>query len=126
MNNKSLEWLKQADYDMETAVFMSTGGRFFYSIFMCHLAIEKALKGLYQERLDEIPPKIHNFVYLLNKIGVMPPEAVGRFIVKLNEASVITRYPEDLDKLKKEYTEFTTKNIIEETRKALQWIKGQF
>lgn len=45
------EWLRQAEYDMETAEFMLNGGRYFYAVFMCHLAIEKALKGLYQKRL---------------------------------------------------------------------------
>lgn len=47
MDNKSAEWLKQADYDLETAKYMFEGGRCFYTVFMCHLAIEKALKGLF-------------------------------------------------------------------------------
>lgn len=42
------EWLRQAEYDLDTADAMYTTGRNFYAIFMCHLAIEKALKGLYQ------------------------------------------------------------------------------
>jgi len=60
------EWFRQADYDMETAEYMFQGDRYFYSVFMCHLCVEKALKGLYQERLKEIPPRVHNLVYLLN------------------------------------------------------------
>jgi HEPN domain-containing protein len=28
------EWLKQAEYDMETADLMFSGGRFFYAVFM--------------------------------------------------------------------------------------------
>ncbi len=93
------EWLKQAGYDMETAEYMFDGGRYFYTVFMCHLSIEKALKGLYQERLKEIPPKVHNLVYLLNKIGIKPPVTTGNFFVKLNQANVATRYPEELDNL---------------------------
>ena len=67
MDKKILEWLKQADYDMDTAEFMCRGGRYFYAVFMCHLAIEKALKGLYQRNLQETPPKTHNLIYLLSK-----------------------------------------------------------
>lgn len=126
MEKKVLEWLRQADYDMDTALFMFNGGRFFYVVFICHLSIEKGIKGLYQEKLKEIPPKVHNLVYLLNKIGIKPPESIGRFIVRLNEASVITRYPEDLDKLQNEYTQVTTKDILEESRKVLKWIRSQF
>ena len=80
------EWLKQADYDLDTANFMFKGGRYFYTVFMCHLSIEKALKGLFLGKLDEIPPTTHNLVYLINKVGFKPPEEIGRFLVKLNQA----------------------------------------
>jgi hypothetical protein len=62
MDKRAAEWLKQADYDMGTAEFMAKGGRYFYAVFMCHLAIEKALKGLYEQNLHEIPPKTHNLL----------------------------------------------------------------
>ncbi|MBM4056113.1 MAG: HEPN domain-containing protein [Planctomycetes bacterium] len=78
---------------METAEFMANGGRFFYAVFMCHLSIEKSLKGLYQKRLKEVATKVHNLVYLLNKIGIKPDESIGRFLVKLSESSVVTRHP---------------------------------
>ena len=56
MSEKHHEWLKQADYDMDTADAMFTSGRYFYAVFMCHLSIEKALKGLYSKELAEVPP----------------------------------------------------------------------
>ncbi len=100
--------------------------RYFYAVFMCHLSIEKALKGLYQERLKEIPPKVHNLVYLLNKIGVKPSEPTGKFLIKLNEASIVTRYPEELDKLQKDFTQPVVKDILLRSKEALAWIKKQF
>jgi len=37
--SKSLqEWLKQADYDMETAEIMFDNKRHIYAVFMCHLS----------------------------------------------------------------------------------------
>lgn len=57
------EWFLQADYDMDTAQYMFDGGRYFYTVFMCHLSIEKALKGLHSARLGEEPPKVHSLVY---------------------------------------------------------------
>jgi HEPN domain-containing protein len=126
MKKRTGEWLKQADYDMGTAEFMFNGRKFFYTVFMCHLSIEKAMKGLYQERLKETPPKTHNLVYLLKKIGVKPMDVIGIFIIKLNEASVVTRYPEDIDKLQGQYTEVVVKDILVKSKEVLQWIKGQF
>jgi len=126
MDRRSREWLKQADYDIDTAEYMFAGGKFFYAVFMCHLSVEKAIKGLYQQRLKETPPKTHNLVYLLKKIDIGPSAVLGKFIVKLNEASVATRYPEDIEKLQGQYTKDDVKNILVESRKALEWIKMQF
>ena len=126
MEDKSHEWLRQAEYDMNTAEFMFGGSRYFYAVFMCHLSIEKALKAIYYEKLKELPPKVHNLLYLLNKIGLMPPEPLARFIVKLNEANIATRYPENLDELQKNYTEQVVKEIISKSMEVLAWIKEQF
>jgi len=119
------EWFLQADYDIETAEYMFKGGRYFYSVFMGHLAIEKALKGLYQKRLRATPPKVHNLVYLLNKIELRPPELQAKFLIKLNEASVPTRYPETLELLKRNYTQGVVEDILLKSKEVLEWIKNQ-
>ncbi len=117
------EWLKQAEYDLETAKFMHSGGRFFYAVFMCHLAIEKALKGLYLKKFQKIPEKTHNLVYFLQKLEIAPPEKTGKFIIKLNSASVATRYPESLAVISSNYTEAIATSIIDESQEALEWAK---
>jgi HEPN domain-containing protein len=121
-----MQWLKQSDYDWDTASYMFKGGRYFYSVFMCHLAVEKALKGLYFEKVQEVPPKTHNLVSLLNLMGIKPQEEEGKFIIKLNSASIITRYPEDLEEIKKQYTKSTTREILSKSKEVIQWIKEQF
>jgi HEPN domain-containing protein len=123
MEKQTEEWLKQADYDMDTADYMYKGGRYIYAVFMCHLSVEKGLKGLYFEKLRKIPPKSHNLVYLLNEIGIKPPENPGMFIVKLGEASIPTRYPENLARLQQTYSENVVKSILLNGREVIQWIK---
>jgi HEPN domain-containing protein len=61
MEQRTSEWLEQSDYDMDTAVYMYEGARYIYAVFMCHLSIEKALKGFFYEKHRSIPPKSHNF-----------------------------------------------------------------
>jgi HEPN domain-containing protein len=126
MNDKHEEWLKQADYDMGTADAMFRSGRYFYAVFMCHLSIEKSLKGLYAKVLDDIPPKTHNLLYLLDKIGKKPEHELEKFITKLNTASVATRYPDDLAKIQAAYTEDITKDMITKSQEVLAWVKTQF
>lgn len=54
MSQDPLEWQRQADYDMDTADYMYSGGRCIHAVFMCHLAIEKALKEIYQKQLEGV------------------------------------------------------------------------
>ena len=126
MNDKHEEWLKQADYDMGTADAMFRSGRYFYAVFMCHLSIEKSLKSLYVKVVDDIPPKTHNLLYLLNKIGKKPEQALEKFMTKLNTASVATRYPDDLAKIQAAYTEDITTDMIAKSKEVLAWVKTQF
>jgi HEPN domain-containing protein len=126
MDKRILEWLKQADYDFDTAKFMCMGGRYFYAVFMCHLAIEKALKGLYQQKLQEASPKTHNLIYLLDRIGLRPDPDRGSLLARLNEASIATRYPDDIDTLQSNYTQEIAAQILAQTKEILEWIRAQF
>ena len=116
------EWFKQADYDMETAEFMYNGGRYFYSVFMCHLSIEKALKGLIIQK-NEIPPKTHNLLYLIEIINIELPENMYDFVFTLNRVSIVTRYPDNLERMLKEYNIDNTKEIVESGKELLKWLK---
>jgi HEPN domain-containing protein len=125
MGKRPEEWFKQADYDMKTAEYLFTGRRYIYSVFFCHLALEKALKGLYEKRLSEIPPKVHNLLYLIEKVGLELPDDLFKWIFALNRVSIPIRYPEDLRKMQKEYNNKKTKEIIQTTREILKWLKKQ-
>ena len=125
MEPRTEEWLRQADYDMETADYMWAGGRYLYAVFMCHLSIEKALKGLFYERQRQFPPKSHNFVLLMSGIGIQPPDELGRYIVRLSEASIPTRYPEDLARVQKEFGAEVVAGILAKGKEVVAWIKSK-
>jgi HEPN domain-containing protein len=118
-----LEWFKQAEYDMKTAEAMFDSRRYIYVVFMCHMAIEKALKGLYAQAFDKLPPKTHNLLLLTEKIGYDLPEDLYDFIFRLNGVSVPTRYPEDIEKLKKDYNKRNTADMLEMGKETLKWLK---
>lgn len=117
------EWFKQADYDMDTAEFVFSGERYFYSVFMCHLSIEKALKGLYIRKFKDAPPKTHNLLYLLEFIDIDLPEDMYDFVFTLNRVSVQTRYPDDLQKMLEDYNKEKTNEILGKSKELLRWLK---
>jgi len=119
------EWFFQSDYDLETAVDMLKSGRTVYCIFMCHLSLEKALKGLLIKKTGEFPSKTHSLTYFVDKLELDLPESYFEFIYMLNNISVPTRYPEDLKKLFSTYTIERTESFLNLTKEIQPWIKKQ-
>ena len=119
------EWFFQSDYDLETAYQMLQSGRNIYCIFMCHLSLEKVLKGLFMKRLNDIPPKLHYLIYFVDKISLTLKDSHLDFLMSLNRMSVITRYPEDLRSMIKLFSQEQTNEIYEQTKSIQQWIKQQ-
>ena len=68
------EWFRQAEYDIGTAEYLFNGEKCFYAVFMSHLSIEKALKGIFIKKLKEAPPKTHNLLYIIELIDLTLPE----------------------------------------------------
>lgn len=121
----SQEWFKQSEYDIETGMVMLESGRYIYCVFMCHLAIEKAFKAIYVKKLNKHSPKIHSLVYLAKNTEVDLSEELKEFIESLDEISIPTRYPEELEKSLKEYSKERTAIIYNESKKVLLCLKTE-
>ena len=119
------EWVKQAEYDFKTAEAMFSTQRYIYAVFMAHLSLEKLLKALYFKILKELPPKTHDLLFLISKSGIEIPSDKMRFLKILNNVSIPTRYPQDLNRLLKVYNKNKTKEIIAQSREVLKWLKSE-
>ncbi|MBI4684790.1 MAG: HEPN domain-containing protein [Nitrospirae bacterium] len=123
MRKDAENYLLSSEYDLQTAEHMLKTGRFVYVIFMCHLAIEKILKAITAEKTDKIPPKTHNLIYLMKLGDITLPEALFEFITKINNASIVTRYPEDFEKLIESYPENISVQYLAKTKETIVWLK---
>lgn len=123
MSKNYQEWLAQAEYDINTAELLFNGERYFYTVFMCHLAIEKALKGIYAKQFNKTPTKTHNLLYLIEIINLQIPSDYINFIFTLNRVSVPTRYPENLQTMLHDYNEQRTKEMLDNSKELLKWLK---
>jgi HEPN domain-containing protein len=90
-----------------------------------HLSIEKALKGLYNHKLNEIPPKTHNLIYLVEKLGLNIPNDLYTFIFTINRISVPTRYPDNLKRTLEDYNKEKTGDVFQKSKVVLGWLKTQ-
>jgi len=123
MSEQVKNWLDSALYDLETAKHLYRSGRYIYTIFFCHLALEKILKAKVQEVTGKLPPKTHNLRYLVKLCDMDVPEDVFEFLSKLSDVSIPTRYPEDLAKLLHAYDEQTVGEYAHKTREVFEWIR---
>lgn len=119
------EWLKQSDYDIKTAEAMFVAKRYVYVVFMCHLSIEKILKGLYQKKLGSVPPKVHNLLFLIETVGLTLPDDLYEVVFSLNRTSIPTRYPDDLKKMQKDYPRQKTGKLLVQCKEVLKWLKKE-
>lgn len=118
-----VEWLRQAEYDLETAEAMFKAKRFIYTVFMCHLAIEKMLKALYTKAFEKSPSKTHDLIYLFQKIEMKTTKQYLDFLKSLNDLSVLSRYPDELERLMSQFTESRTQGILEKTKEVFLWLR---
>lgn len=114
------EWRFQSKYDLETARAMLKAHRYIYVVFMCHLALEKMLKGLYVSVAKEQPPKTHNLVHLVKLCNPSLTEELNDFISVINNLSVSTRYPDDLSKAIEEFNHGLAEYCIRMTEKVIK------
>lgn len=122
-----LEWVAQADYDFETSRSLFKTGRYIYCVFMCHLALEKLLKGLYHQHIQKFPPKTHNLLYLLKaQQQIVLTKLQLDFLSRLDEASIPTRYPEDLSKAIKSYPKSKAQSILRNTQELMICLKKNY
>ena len=111
---------------MGTADVMFNAGRYIYAIFMAHLSIEKAFKGIWAKKFEEDAPKTHNLEYLREKLGLEPPNPdFHSHILRLNKVCIPIRYPDDLERISRDFPKDITKAIIYNSKKVLEWLKIQ-
>jgi len=129
MSDHSEYWFELADYDIETAKAMLSTKRYLYVGFMCHQAIEKALKAVISRNCaeGEIPPKVHDLSRLAVRAGVIDDmsEAQQDFIEELNPLNIEARYPAYRDQIYETLTQGKCEELTNGTEELLCWIKKQ-
>ncbi len=122
MNTMPLEWMKQSEYDLMTAKDMYNAGRYIYTVYMCHLSIEKALKALVNVTTGKMPPKIHNLIKLQKLASANLTRSQREFLATINTAAITTRYPEELKASLEKFNKAIAKDYLVKTEDVIKCI----
>jgi HEPN domain-containing protein len=124
------EWLSISEYDLETAKAMLDASRYLYVAFLCQQTIEKLLKAIFVYTNQELPPRTHNLLYLVDKLGLEVSEQQRKLFARLNQYYLESRYPgervklqEEMDKTKAEDFYTSTEETWKCLKKLLTWKK---
>jgi HEPN domain-containing protein len=123
MRKDTENFMMSAEYDLGTAEYMLKTGRYIYVVFMCHLALEKRLKAVAVEKTNSPAPKTHNLLYLIKLAEINFSDKHLEFVSKINNASIITRYPEDFQKLIEVYPSDVVASYLKQTKDVIAWLK---
>ena len=123
MLKATANWLAQVDYGIATAEQMLHAGRYIYVIFMSHMALEKALKALVAEETQKLPPRTHNLIDLAQRAQVVLSQEQQDFLGRINNTSVVVRYPDDLTAMVSQYPEAIARDYLERTKELILWVR---
>ncbi|MBI4946138.1 MAG: HEPN domain-containing protein [Bacteroidetes bacterium] len=87
-------WINTAENDLQTAEILIANGKTVQGLFFCHLCIEKAIKAHVVRCTEQVPPKVHRLLYLLNLTDLTFSEDEKDLCAVLMAFQFEGRYPE--------------------------------
>ena len=122
------KWLEQVNEDIATAECLFQGGHWLYIGFLCHQAIEKAIKAYWLAMRDDEPIYLHNHFRLLEGCELKSElnEEQRRFIEIMAPMYIAGRYPEYKNQVARMLNEKGSAYIIEQTKQFKEWILQRF
>jgi len=115
-------WITSATNDYKTMKNLVLSEDYSWSLFVGHIVIEKLLKALYVQEVDENVPKTHDLSRLAAKIGLAVSDENQNQLDRITTFNISARYPDyKLSFYKKCDRQFATQSI-EVIEGARKWI----
>jgi len=116
-------WIDTAKNDWSTMETLFGSKHYLHCLFFAHLTLEKLAKAHWvKNHQDNIPPRVHNIVWLLQESQVEISHEDMIFLEVFNQFQLSTRYPDYMRKIEKLCTKGYTENQlkkVKEIRKCL-------
>jgi len=119
-------WMEGADYDLDVAVAMFEKGKYPYTLFMGHLALEKLLKALAVKATGNHAPYTHSLPLLAEKTGLKMPQKTMKALARFMEFHFEARYPNDQKKFYRKCTKAFTARNLQKMNEVFLWLKKQY
>ena len=116
-------WIKSAEKDEQVLSLLFQNKEYVHTLFFAHLVLEKYGKAVWvKNNIENIPPKTHNILKLLEESNLIVENDLKIFILKLNLYQLEGRYPQHVETLYKNTTFELTNALLTETKNTKQWL----
>lgn len=119
-------WVKGSDYDWKTAQDLFKSKNYPYCLFMCHLSVEKILKGLIVKETKDHAPFTHNLVYLAGRLSFEFSKERIQLLEEMNDFNLEARYPDEQMAFYKKADRAFAKRYREAAQGLRGWLKKKF
>lgn len=76
-------WVTSASDDIISAELLIQNNRLLHGLFWCHLAVEKIIKAHVVKCTQQVPPRSHNLLWLLEKTDISIDDEQEKLIGEL-------------------------------------------
>jgi len=115
-------WINTVLDDLDSAELLIKNNKAIHGLFLCHLCIEKAIKAHVVRCTNEVPPKIHNLSFLIEKTDLTLSEAQLLFCDLLMYYQLEGRYPEYYPKVP---GKIKSEEMLQQTKILYQCLKAK-
>ena len=120
MREETGQWLKQAEFELETAKILLDNNRFSSASFHAQQAAEMGLKAMHVEKGK--PIKSHDLIFLIKTFKA--PLNIEKAAKELCSVYQETRYPDMTGRTpSEEFSEIETESDIHKAEAILKWVK---
>ena len=114
-------WIDSALYDWSGTDEAFHAKRYIHCLFWAHLTLEKLAKAHWvRTHQDNIPPKIHNIVWILEQSNIDLGEENMKFLEMFNRFQLSARYPDYINNMYRICTKDYTEEQLEKVKEIRQ------
>ena len=128
MNERTVNWLKEAEWDFENAEILFEKDRFNTVVYHCQQAAEKAVKALlYHNNLNGWGHSIHSLVEKYGEQKKCEFEDIKSTALSLDKHYITTRYPDALPNIAphKAYIKKDAELAIAQAKKIINFVNKE-
>ncbi|MCX6149636.1 MAG: HEPN domain-containing protein [Ignavibacteriales bacterium] len=117
-------WIETSENDLKSSSTIFESGKYDWTLFIAHLALEKLLKAYWVKNNNTlIPPKTHNLAKIAvdAKLNLTDEEKI--FLLEVNEFNIETRYPDYKFEFYKKCTREFTENYLQKIKEFYKCIR---